>query len=98
MHFPTTRIVGINVCGFRLTDGSEERCRSSFDARDKEPLGGISRAGNLDFDYHESRWKIRMLIPAGYPHDTRKGQGRICVNSNKSRQYRFEASTTRRSA
>jgi len=48
MRFPTTGKVGENIGDFRPTDSFEGYGGDSFDARDREPLGGISRAEDLD--------------------------------------------------
>lgn len=50
MCFSTTGNVGANVGGFRSTDGSEELGGASFNARYREPLEGISRVADLDYD------------------------------------------------
>lgn len=39
--------VGTNVCGYRLADGSQGNKGASFDARDRDPLGGISRVEDV---------------------------------------------------
>jgi len=43
MRFQTAGNVGANIGGIRTADGSEEHGGDSFDARDLEPSGGISR-------------------------------------------------------
>ena len=50
MRFPARRIIGVNVDGFHRAEGSEGRGGASFDARDREPFGGISHAEDVTFD------------------------------------------------
>ena len=48
MYFPVTGNVESNFDGLRPADGSEGCRGDSFDARDREPLGGIPRVEELD--------------------------------------------------
>jgi len=82
MSFSTTGNDGTNVQGPHPADDSEGH---DFETRYREPLGGISRVKDRDYDERGSLDKCLSAHPNGDRHVTRKDQTSRVVSADNTR-------------